>query len=241
MRFEIPPQLADADDTGLLVVAGSHAYGLETPDSDVDYRGFFMAPTRDLLGVRSVKETRTWTDPDVSMHEVGKFCRLALEANPTVLEVLAIEDPVVTSPLADDLRANLGAFLSDRVRMRFGGYARSQFHRLKKREGSFSADTQKRTAKHARHLLRLVRQGAHLMETGELRVRVDDRDELFAFGELPYEEMIPVAEAELDRFDKIPSTLPPEPDFDLVHDILVGHRLALIGLPDSISGGTIRG
>lgn len=223
----IPDSLAGMDDLGLLVVAGSHAYGLATPDSDVDYRGFFQSPLRAILGVYPPKDSRVSTDPDVSLHEVRRFVKLALDANPTVLEVLAIPDPVVSSPLANDLRDNFDAFLSDQVKARFGGYARSQFKRLKNRQdGSFSADTRKRTEKHARHLYRLLLQGRQLMETGVLQVRVDNPDRVFEFGRLPYDEMIEAAEHELDLFDAAPSILPPKPDTERINQILVDHRLA---------------
>jgi predicted nucleotidyltransferase len=214
-------------DVGLVVVAGSKAYGLDTPDSDTDYRGFFEAPAHLLVGVNDKRPKDSWTrtDPDITLHEVGKFVSLALAANPTVLEVLAI-DPEVSSPLADDLRANLDAFLSDRCRATFGGYAMAQFNRLKNRgDGSFSADTRKRTAKHARHMLRLLQQGAHLLETGELRVMVPNREELFEFGELPLEAMVTEAEDAFARFNAVESVLPATPNIDLIHQILVDHRL----------------
>lgn len=225
--WPLPWSPPEGMDVGLVVVAGSKAYGLDTPDSDTDYRGFFKAPAHLLVGVNDKRPKDSWTrtDPDITLHEVGKFVSLALAANPTVLEVLAI-DPEVSSPLADDLRANLDAFLSDRCRATFGGYAMAQFNRLKNRgDGSFSADTRKRTAKHARHMLRLLQQGAHLLETGELRVRVPNREELFEFGELPLEAMVAEAEDAFARFNAVESVLPATPNIDLVHQILVDHRL----------------
>lgn len=214
---------------GLLVVAGSKAYGLDHAGSDTDYRGFFVAPTEQLLGVSKPSESWVRRDPDISTHEVGKFVGLALQANPTILEILSIEDPVISSPLADELRANVDAFWSNRAKDRFGGYAARQFKlAMNRADDTFSTDTRNRTAKHARHLLRLLQQGRYLLEHGEMRVRVPNRDEIFAFGEMPLEEMAKIAEEEFARYDEIVSVLPDEPDVDRVNEILVRHRVAAL-------------
>ena len=34
-----------------MVVAGSHAWGLERPDSDIDFRGIYQEPTMKILGI----------------------------------------------------------------------------------------------------------------------------------------------------------------------------------------------
>lgn len=215
----------------LVGIGGSHAYGLAHADSDIDYRGCYLVPTQDLFRLTSPPESFTRTDPDVAMHEVGKFVRLATSANPTVLEVLHYDTYVASTPVGDLLVENRHLFLSEQVRVTHVGYARSQFKRLQNREGTFSADTAKRTAKHARHLLRLVRQGHRAITTGELSIRVTDRDELFAFGNLPYEQMCAQAEAEIAALDAAPSVLPPQPDGAAIDRLLIAVREANLGPP----------
>ena len=79
------------------------------------------------------------------------------------------------------------AFLSrTAVRNAYLGYATQQFKRLENRgDGSFSADTRKRTAKHARHLYRLHAQGIMLWQAGHLTVRLPHGDAVLcrAFGD----------------------------------------------------------
>ncbi|MET8355226.1 MULTISPECIES: hypothetical protein [unclassified Micromonospora] len=59
-----------------------------------------------------------------------------------------------------------------------------QFRRLSERgDGSFSADTRKRTAKHARHLARLTRQGLDLYTTGTLTIRLEYPEWYHDFGD----------------------------------------------------------
>jgi predicted nucleotidyltransferase len=82
------------DDVTILLqaVTGSVAYGLETDASDIDRHGVFLIPTRRLLGIFPPELTLVTTAPDSTSHEVGKFVRLAAKANPTVLDLLFLEE-----------------------------------------------------------------------------------------------------------------------------------------------------
>ena len=91
----------------------------------------------------------------------------------------------VRTPLGEELIGIRASFLSaQRVRDAYLGYATQQFRRLEARgDGSFSADSRRRSAKHARHLKRLCHQGLALYGTGRLEIRVEDPEEYHAFGE----------------------------------------------------------
>lgn len=218
--------LTNVPGTPVLVgVGGSHAYGLATESSDVDYRGCFVAPTRAFFGLRFPTETYDRHEPnDIALHEVGKMLRLAAAANPTVLEVFFYSDYAVRTDIGDLLIENRDLFITSKIRETHVGYARSQFSRLERRQGSFSADTAKRTEKHARHLLRLVQQAERALTTGVFDIAVQDRDEIFAFGQLEYEEMVEQAEDVIERVKNVESVLPPEPDMEAIDDLLVGIR-----------------
>ncbi len=208
-------------------IVGSTAYGLAREGSDVDRLGIFAAPTVEVAGLdwHHDRETHVTTKPDSTMHEVGKWVRLALKGNPTITELTWLPpdlldhvDPVFGARLIG-MRT---AFLSDRgVRSAYGGYARQQAHRLQGRgDGSFSSDTRKRTTKHARHLLRLLRQGRELLTTGQLTVRVEDPADYFAFDDMTPEQMIAVYEREDALFGEARSVLPDEPDRDAAREFL---------------------
>lgn len=217
--------LSEVPGTPVLVgVGGSHAYGLATVDSDVDYRGCYVAPTREFFRLVTPQETYDRHDPDVALHEVGKLLRLASGANPTVLEVFFYSEYAIRTEIGDLLIENRYLFITEQIRATHVGYARSQFERLKRRRSSFSADTAKRTEKHARHLLRLVRQAERALTTGEFDIADLDRDEIFAFGELPYTEMARRAEHEIERVASVPSILPPKADLKAVDDLLIKIR-----------------
>ncbi len=201
-------------------VVGSTAYGLAHEGSDVDRLGCFAAPTQAFHGLHPPTDSVVHTEPDVTLHEAGKYCRLALSGNPTVMELLWLPDDLydTRTELGDALIAIRSSMLSaPRVRDAYLGYAVQQFRRLSNRgDGSFSADTRKRTAKHARHLARLVRQGTELFATGVLRIRLDDPQALRDFGDRVATGDIDVARDLLARaeadFDQITTPLPERPD-----------------------------
>ncbi len=209
----------------LVGVGGSHAYGLATAESDVDYRGVYVAPTRKFFGLTTPQETYDTHEPyDIALHEVGKFLRLASAANPTVLEVFYYSDYAVTDQTGWRLLDHRDLFITGKIRTTHIGYATAQFERLKKRQNSFSSDTAKRTAKHARHLLRLVRQAEQALTTGTFDLAVLDRDEIFAFGEMEHSKMVHKAEREIERVKSVPSVLPEEPDMEAIEALLITIR-----------------
>ncbi|MGW2935282.1 nucleotidyltransferase domain-containing protein [Streptomyces sp. NPDC001156] len=168
-------------------IVGSTAYGLAHAGSDVDRLGVFAAPTEQLHGLHRPKESHVGTAPDRTFHEAAKWCRLALGGNPTVMELvwLPAELYEVRTPLGDELTGIRTSLLcAQRVRDAYLGYAGQQFRRLEARgAGPVSAETRRRTAKHARHLKRLCHQGLELYATGRLTIRVENPQAYHDFGE----------------------------------------------------------
>jgi predicted nucleotidyltransferase len=200
-------------------IVGSTAYGLAHEGSDVDRLGMFAAPTEDLHGLHRPKESHVTTAPDSTLHEAAKWCRLALSGNPTVTELVWLPDELyeVRTPLGDELIGLRTTLLSaKRVRDAYLGYATQQFKRLYDRgDGSFSAETRKRSAKHARHLRRLCHQGYELYATGRVSIRVEDPEEYHRFGEQVAADAmaaLPLLKRYEAAFDETRSVLPEEPD-----------------------------
>jgi hypothetical protein len=219
-------------------VVGSTAYNLSTEASDEDQLGVFVAPFAEVLGLRwsPQRETRARHDPDVVHHELGKFLRLALAANPTVTELLWLENWTTITPIGEHLVRIRGELLSERVRATYGGYAKSQMARLVARGGTFSSDTSGRTEKHGRHLRRLLFQLESILRTGALRVRLDERqrDACFLAGHLAGEEPATLAkwfDRELARLDGMPSRLPKRPNIEAAEKLLLDVRRAGIEGP----------
>ncbi len=217
--------------TILLGRVGSKAYGLDTPDSDDDYLGIFVAPKNALLGLDTPTETIVVHEPDdMQLHEVGKYCRLALGCNPTLLELLWLQEYEALSIAGQSIIDNRYSFLSaGRVRDAFFGYATQQFHRLQRRgDGRFASDLRKRTAKHARHLHRLLLEGYELYTTGSMTVKLDRPGDVRAFGEEVASGNTQAATDLLAGFEKLfdeaHSPLPRNPARGKINEVLLDIR-----------------
>lgn len=213
-------------------IVGSTAYGLADEFSDEDRLGLFAAPTVAFYGLHRPDETHVTIHPDSTYHEAGKFCRLVLGGNPTVTELLWLNDYEVTTPLGEEAVGIRSSFLSaKRVRDAYLGYATQQFRRLENRgDGSFSADTRKRTSKHARHLWRLLFQGSELHQTGNLAVLLSPNRAASckAFGERVATGDLNLARSALSDAEEAfnaPGVLPERPDEPAVEAWLLKGRV----------------
>ena len=84
----------------LEIRTGSHLYGTNTPQSDEDYVGIFMPPIDCIYGLNNAEEINLSViskqedgknDSDAidrKFYDFIKFCRLALNNNPNILEIL---------------------------------------------------------------------------------------------------------------------------------------------------------
>lgn len=219
-------------------IVGSTAYGMAREGSDVDRLGVFAYRTDAFWHLGQLRETHVDLAPlpDMTEHEIAKCLTLALKCNPAIMELLWLPQSgyEVRTAIGEELRMMRGAFLSESsVRRTYGGYAKQQADRLRRRnaEGkdSFSSDTKKRTAKHARHLFRLFAQGRELLETGELTVRVKDPTVYWRFDNMPVEDILAAFDEEHEEFQSVVSVLPESPDFERVDMFLYRVRRTLLG------------
>lgn len=211
-------------------ITGSKAYGLDTETSDTDIKGVYWLPTEKVLsyGFNVEKTTKDNVDPDWVYHEVQKFMKLAMQCNPTILELLFLEDYTILNEWGQLLVDNRELFLSNTVYHSYGGYALSQAKDLNRRGGTYGSGRANRYEKHTRHCFRLLYQGRELLETGNLTVRVtpEMREELFAIGKKSPSEIIDRFEKEFKEFDKIKSVLPDKPDTEKINELLLKFRRA---------------
>jgi len=213
-------------------VVGSTAYGLAGPDSDIDRLGVFAWDTYRMFALNQPRESMVTTKPDSTLHECAKAARLMLGSNPTVLELLYLDEYLIRKPLGAELIVIRDAFLSaKRVRDAYLGYATQQFRKLLSRgDGSFDSDIPaRRAAKHARHLARLCHQGLELYTTGDLTIRLANPQWYLDFGEKVAADPQIAAPFMADieaRFDAAKTVLPDEPRDGIVQGWLNRVRAA---------------
>ncbi len=70
-------------------ISGSHLYGWESKDSDIDIRGCFILNKEEYLGLKTPKEVleiKTEDNQDIVLFEIKKLISLALKGNCNILE-----------------------------------------------------------------------------------------------------------------------------------------------------------
>src|SRR6185503_13131917 len=74
-----------------LTISGSHMYGFTSRNSDVDYRGAYIAATNTLLSILNHKDMFghiTYELDDIELFEIRKYLGLALKMNCNVIETM---------------------------------------------------------------------------------------------------------------------------------------------------------
>lgn len=116
-------------------IRGSHLYGLNNEDSDVDTSGLFLAPRENIVGLgNDYQEQVSDERHDTTWYEIGNFCNLLLKSNPTVLEALFVPETKIITPPADfimPLFENRDQFVTKRCFKPFVEYAIQQIHKAR--------------------------------------------------------------------------------------------------------------
>ena len=216
----------------LLVRGGSKSYGIDGPGSDDDYAGIFLPTLRAFVSLDGPgSDSETGNDPDFTLHELGKFCRLALKGNPAVLEVLWNEDVVEIDAWGRALREKRTSFLHHDGLGVYVAYAESQLKKMA-RGGGLHAKGGAYNGKFGAHLIRLLHAGITLAASGEVMVRVPPAlaVELLAIknGEVSMERVIQTALPLLERLTRLAdtNTLPARPDLAGIDDLVARARLS---------------
>ena len=130
------------EDNGLLIykyIRGSKLYGLDRPESDIDYGGVYIEPLDVCLGtgLGFPEDVHDETN-DESWFSLRKYSQLLLKSNPNVLESLFVpQDKIVYKhPIMDMILEHRDKFVTKRCFGSFMGYAKTQIEKarsLKKR------------------------------------------------------------------------------------------------------------
>jgi predicted nucleotidyltransferase len=209
------------------VLLGSRAFGLAAEASDSDRRSVYLPPAEMHWSLFKPPEQVDYKSEGVEevCWELEKFLRLALQANPNILETLWSPVVLHADEIGQELRALGPAFLSRHIYHTYSGYVLSQFRLMERNHEKTGAYR----VKHAMHLIRLLLSGIHVLRTGEILVDVaSHRAELLDIrrGALTIQE---VRQRALDLDQEFQAAfaetrLPDKPDFQRVNRFLIGAR-----------------
>ncbi|MEL6186677.1 MAG: nucleotidyltransferase domain-containing protein, partial [Myxococcota bacterium] len=113
-------------------VVGSRAWGLDSPQSDEDVRGCFLAPFEDWIGLWRVPDEIHDAHHGEALWEVSKLIFQGLRGDANTLETLWSPLHRVVTPLGQTLIDRREIFSSMNVLGSFGRYAQSQFRKIER-------------------------------------------------------------------------------------------------------------
>ena len=221
MKFEdLVPKTVEqklaVDGCIFLVKSGSTLYGTRTENSDDDAIGVFIEPEEYRLGRKRVETVDFKTnsnssgkrnqkgDLDVTMHSLDKFVGLAINNNPTIVELFFAPDNCLihVTDIGKEFLASYPLFVSKKLYHALGGYAYQQIERNELKSGNnngrqdliqkFGYDV-----KLVSHAIRLYMESVELLGTGSLIFPLKENQKLLDIkqGRWTYEQ----CKAETDR------------------------------------------
>jgi predicted nucleotidyltransferase len=172
-----------ARETLVVSLCGAHAYGFASVDSDLDLKGVWIAPTRELLGLRpppGAFDRQEWIDDvevDFTVNELAQAINGVLRGNGNMLERILDPAPLHAGASLDELRALARKNLcSKRSHAHYRGFAHSQRQ---------AVDPGAPQAKKVLYVLRTCLTGAHLLEQAEVVPDLTALWQRYGFDEVP--------------------------------------------------------
>ena len=110
------------------VIGGSNAFGLNTAESDMDYRGVFAnTDPAKILGLEKLDHVQKQETDDVVYYEVRKYFELLKNGNTGAIEILFTENPIKDTDFFAEVRANRIKFIdTDKMFRCLLGYMQSE-------------------------------------------------------------------------------------------------------------------
>lgn len=224
------------EDEILRCLVGSRAYGtvINNPPSDFDFKGIFIAPECEVLGIVREQETRRYSKDDHN-YSIRHFARLATKCVPNVLELLFCEQDCVVLETDEgrELRDNRKLFLSKRCVAPYIGYAEGQLKKSALVPTNRGQGRQDIVAKYgydckfAMHTIRLLNSAFDLLRTGTLIVNRPEAPLLLdirfgnAFKDYADFKAYAINLIEKIREEEDSSPLPDKPYVEQINDLII--------------------
>jgi len=189
------------NNTIMLTVIGSQAYGVSTDDSDQDIYGICVPPKElvfphlagEIPGFgRQIQRFEVWqehkiknpdkgVEHDFSVYGIVKYFQLCMENNPNMLDSLFVPRNCIihSTPIGEMIRENRRIFLHNGCYHKLRGYAYAQLSKIRNKSNSSNpkraADIQKTgmDTKFAYHVARLALECEQILATHDLNLQRD--------------------------------------------------------------------
>jgi hypothetical protein len=114
-------------------LVGSQAYGTATPESDEDYRGIFVLPSRYYLSINEPVTQIADDRNNTTYYTLKRFLELAATANPNIIEMLFMPPDcrVFEAPLMQRLLQRRDVFITKQAYTSHVNYAAAQIKRAR--------------------------------------------------------------------------------------------------------------
>lgn len=145
----------------ILTLGGSHAYGTNNMNSDLDIRGCALNSKRQILTNQNFEQFVN-EETDTTIYAFNKLITLLSNVNPNTIEMLGNkpEHYFYVSPIGRELIDNAHMFLSKKAIHSFGGYANQQLRRLENKSNRLVTQSEQE-----RHILNTINNAMYDIKT----------------------------------------------------------------------------
>lgn len=225
-----------------VAICGSHAYGMNTLDSDFDIQGIFLPPEDYILGLNKIEQIvipKTKLDKsecEGTIFSFDKWYHLALQQNPNIIELLWHEPTMYVykdNDIWNMLYNARNELLSKKAKHSFAGYAYAQLQRLDKLNEKVNQNPKRLeefkkygySTKNASHLIRLMNMCIELLTEKQINVMRPERHHLIAIrnGDFTLKEIQKLAldKENLISYAYIQSDLRDKIDLDFANNLKI--------------------
>ena len=215
----------------LVGFGGSIAYGLDTPESDMDIRGIFLNPREEWIGLKPETENLRLDDSDTVLYGLRKAMKLLLGCNPNVIELLGLrpEHILYSTDEGRKFLDHTSVFLSKKAIFTFNSFAVKLRRHIQEEVAEGKAD-RKALCKEMSHLIRIYAMGGEILANGIVATYREQEHELLTdirSGKYLDRHKVPTREYErlledyMGAFNAaaISTYLPPEPDWEKANEL----------------------